>query len=112
MYVILGPPVIDYISSAITIVEGNITTFTCNATNDPDAIYPLNIEWYKSDGDQDMEDNLIMNVTGKPRLSLQFDPVDPSHDGIYKCKAFNNPESYTVLSTSLTVECKYICMYL
>ena len=103
---------INYISSAITTVEGNVTTLTCNATNDPDANLALHIEWYKSDGDRDKEDNhLIVSATGKSQLLLQFNPVDPTHDGIYKCKAYNHRESFTELSTTLTVECKYICGY-
>ena len=114
---ILGLPVIDYISNAMTSVEGEITTFTCNATNDPDAmeIYQLQIEWYKSNGDQVEQDNRTVitddvQVTGEVQSTLQFNPVDPTDNGTYKCRASNHPEFHAELSTSLTVECTYICI--
>ena len=114
---ILGPPVIDYISNAMTSVEGNIATFIFNATNDPDymAIYQLQIEWYKCNGDQVEQDNCTVitddvQVTDKLQSSLQFNPVDPADNGTYKCRASNHPEFYAELSTSLTVECMYICI--
>ena len=116
---ILGRPVINYISSAMTSVEGNIATLTCNATNDPDAvaIYQLRIEWYRSNGDKVYQGNhtaIIVDgqITGELRSSLQFDPVDPADNGTYKCRASNHPEFYAELSTSLTVECMWLIMYM
>ena len=74
------------------------------------ATYQLKIEWYNSNGDKVYQDNRTAinvdgEITGELRSSLQFDPVDPADNGIYKCRASNHPEFYAEINTSLTVEC-------
>ena len=101
-------------------LEGSKVILSCNATNDPDAVHPLQIYWYNSDGEQvtsNGEDVLVHNHTDPDSDQLQsmilFNHVNYSDDGTYTCRAFNDPNSTTDMNTTLTVECKYsICIHL
>ena len=112
---LLGQPTIDYISDPIISVEGNATSLICSATNDPDANIPSQIQWYKPNGGQvkQVDSRFVINndnnITGKLQSVLLIDPITLDDDGVYKCRAFNHPESYAELSTSLTVECTSTC---
>ena len=86
---------------------------SCNATNDPDAIHPLQVYWYNSDGDQVISDGehvLAYNHTDPDSKQTQsvilFNHVNRTDDGTYTCRAFNDPYSTTEKVTTLTVECK------
>ena len=110
----VGSPSITYYSSGITVFEGNKVKLVCNATNDRDAIDPVQISWYngtqlvKSHGKfvtiydkHDVVTNQIYSV-------LVLDSVNITDVGEYICRAFNNPLCYTENKINLTVECKFI----
>jgi len=89
---------------------------SCNATNDPDAVHPLQMHWYNSDGEQvtsDGEHVLVYNHSDPDSDHVQsmilFDHVNRSDDGTYTRRAFSDPNSTADLNTTLTVECK-CCM--
>ena len=97
-------------SISFTSVEGKKTSLMCNATNDVDAIHPVQVNWYK--GNQlvipDGRRVLIYhktNTTSEIESVILFDPVNHTDDGDYTCKSFNDPLSYTEVTTTLTVEC-------
>ena len=94
-------------------VEGNKVKLSCNATNDPDAVHPLQVYWYNSDGDQVISDGehvLVYNSIGpgsdQAQSVILFDHVNRTDDGTYTCRAYNDPNSTADKNTSLTVECK------
>ena len=45
-YIYLAAPTINNYSNGIVAFEGNKVNLICNATNDPDAIDPVQISWY------------------------------------------------------------------
>ena len=88
----------------------------CNATNDEDAVNPLTIAWYNSEGEKvESNDEHILAlsttdpVTGQVQSVLLFDPVNHTDGGEYTCHAFNDNDCYTEDKTILTVKCK--CIY-
>ena len=90
----------------------------CNATNDVDAINPLSIDWYNSDGVKLVADErhvLVYSttdpVTGQVQSVLLFDPVNHTDSGEYTCHAFNDNDCYTEDKTNLIVECEIIWSY-
>ena len=113
--IILGKPLILDISSNRVSLEGSKVNLSCNATNDPDAVHPLHVYWYNSDGNQvtsDGEHVLVYNHTdsssGQVQSVILFDHVNRSDDGTYTCRAFNDPNSTTDMNTTLTVECTLV----
>ena len=42
---------------------------------------------------------------------LTLDPVNPTDDGVYTCRAFNHPDSYTESKTTLVIECELNSIY-
>jgi len=82
----------------------------CNATNDIDAPHPVQVNWYK-------DNQPLRTVGGRVRVYSKFntsneiisvlliDPVNYTDDGEYTCKSFNDPLSFTEVTTNLTVEC-------
>ena len=84
----------------------------CTATNDEDAVNPLTIAWYNSEGEK-VESNdehlLVYNttdpLTGQVQLVLLFDPVNHTDSGEYTCHAFNDNDCYTEDKIILTVKC-------
>jgi len=48
----------------------------------------------------------VDQTTGQVQSVLVFDSVNRSKTGIYTCRAYNDPESYSEKSTTLVVECK------
>jgi len=96
------------------VLEGSKVKLSCNATNDPDAVHPLQIHWYNSYGDQvtsDGEHVLVYNFTDpdsdQAQSMILFDHVNRTDAGIYTCRAFNDPNSTVNENITLTVECKY-----
>ena len=113
IYLFTGPPTITYISNPQLTVEGNKTSLTCNATNDEDAVDSLQILWYKTKdnvtitGQQDaVLEKSKTNITTRLQSTISFDSIGRNDDGEYTCQAFNHPQLYTELMTSVTVECK------
>ena len=86
----------------------------CNATNDVDAINPAQVIWYhggmvvKPDGKHVTINNLGNNATGQIQSVLSFDSVNYTNDGVYTCRALNDPLSFTEKNVKLSVECKSI----
>ena len=85
----------------------------CNATNDADAIHPLQVYWYNSEGIQIQSKgkhiiayNQTDKINDQAQAVLQFKPVRRSDDGTYTCRAYNDPLSYSEGKAVLTVECK------
>ena len=110
----LEKPVISAISSDIAILEGSKVKLFCNATSDPDAIHPLQVYWYNSDGDQVISDGehvLAYNHTdqniNQAQSVILFDHVNRTDDGTYTCRAFIDLRFTADKNTTLTVECKY-----
>ena len=107
----IGPPVISFITNSTVSLEGNNVNLTCKATNDPDAVNALQVHWYKGDIIiKDDGSNIVEMLSDKNRTIksvLLFEPVNHSHDGVYRCRAFNHPLSYSEAKVNLTVECKF-----
>ena len=94
-----------------TTFEREKVNLVCNATNDIDAVHPVQVNWYKG--------NQLLRPDGRrvlvyPKLNtsneivsvLLFDPVNHTDDGEYTCRFFNDPLSFTEVTTTLTVECE------
>ena len=113
------PPLITYISGKTVSFEGRKVKLTCNATNDVDADYPVQIIWYNFIGKQVQIVNkhvLIYSntnsITGEIQSVLLFDPVNHTDTGMYTCRAYNHPQCYNEDKVNLTVECEcYLCMH-
>ena len=111
--VVTEPPSITYISDQTVSFEGRKVKLTCNATDDVDADYPVQIKWYNSKGKQVEIVNKqvliysnINNVTGEIQSVLLFDPVNHTDTGRYTCRAYNHPQCYNEDKVNLTVECE------
>jgi len=111
---ISGPPTITYISNAAVSFEGKKIKLTCNATNDEDADYAVQIKWYNSNGKQVQIVNKHVlvysntnNVTGEIQSVLLFDPVNHTDTGMYTCRAYNHHQCYNEDKANLTVECEF-----
>jgi len=109
----VGTPTITFITNNTTTFEGNKLSLRCNVTNDEDAINPLTVAWYKSDGTElnAMPNHLLLYNTTNPgtgevQLVLLFDPVHYSDSEKYTCHALNDKDCFTQAKTKLTVECK------
>lgn len=94
-------------------LEDDEVYLLCNATNDADAIHPLQVYWYdsegtkvESDGKQILAYNHTDTLYGKAQSVLQFKPVKRSNDGTYTCRAYNDPLSFSEGEAVLTVQCK------
>ena len=105
-------PSITYYSPAIVAFEGNKVNLVCNATNDADAINPVQVSWYygtmlvKPEGEYVKINNERNNATGEIHSVLSFNPINYTNDGAYTCRAFNDPLSFTENKIQVTVECK------
>ena len=112
-YVVSEPPSITYVSDKTVSFEGRKVKLTCNATNNVDAEYPIQIKWYNSKGKQVQIVNKHVlihsntnNVTGEIQSVLLFDPVNHTDTGMYTCRAYNHPQCYNEDKINLTVECE------
>ena len=110
----VGPPTIEFISQSGISYDGNKVVLSCNASNDVDAVLPLRISWYNSEGAvvKSSERHLLYSttdeVTGQVQSVLLFDPVSYTDSGEYTCRVSNHNESYAESKTNVTVECKNI----
>jgi len=114
-YLMKGPPTINFISNSTISFEGIKVYLICDATNDFDAVSPLKINWYNSEGvilESDDRHILVRNttdqVTGQVQSVLLFDPVTHTDSGEYTCHAFNDDDCYTEDKIDLTVECETV----
>ena len=113
----VGPPVITFISNSTVSLEGDKVNLLCTAINDVYANYSLQINWYKGNKliMPDRKRILLYNETVKDSRQLKsiitLDPVNPTDDGVYTCRAFNHPDSYTESKTNLIIECKLNSIY-
>lgn len=110
----IGPPNITYYSKGRITFEGNKVTLVCNATNDRDAVDPVQISWYngtqlvKSNGKFVTIYNKHDAVTDQIYSVLVFGSVNITDDAEYVCRAFNNLFCYTENKINLTVECEFV----
>ena len=111
---ISAPPIINYYSPAIVTFEGNDVELVCSATNDADAINLVQVSWYyrsmliKPDGENVVINNTRDNATDEIRSVLSFNSINSTDDGVYTCRAYNNPQSFTENQIKVTVECELI----
>jgi len=110
-----GPPIIANITNDSVAFEGNRTALMCNVVNDKDAVNPLTVFWYNSEGEKLKSNaghlyvyNTTDPVTGQVQSVLLFDPVNHTDSGEYTCRAFNDDDYYTENKFVLTVKCKFI----
>ena len=109
---ILAPPIINYYSPAIVTFEGNEVELVCSATNDVHAINPVQVSWYyRSMLIKPDEENVAINITrdnatDKIHSVLSFNSINSTNDGVYTCRAYNNPQSFTENQIKVTVECE------
>ena len=114
---LLGPPIIKFISSHPVVSEGKEVNLSCIASNDDDARGPLHIVWLTPDGVRIVSNGLHLSVhyinhtvSGQVESILSFHSVNRSDDGEYTCQAFNRKvnrrKPYAKRKTNLTVECK------
>ena len=113
-YLSLGSPSIRYYSNGLVTFERKKVTLICNATNDGDAIDPVQIGWYngtqllKSDGKHVTIYNKHDTATDQIHSILVLDSINSTDAGEYICRAFNNPLCYTENKINLTVECEFV----
>lgn len=113
MDILLGPPVINFISSNTIAFEGKEVKLSCIAANDDEAEDPLYIQWLNPDGVK-IDSNtthysihyINHTVSGQLQSVLSFNSVNRTDDGEYTCQAFNHIKYLTEWKTNLTVECK------
>ena len=113
-YICIGPPVIIFISNSTVSLEGDKVNLLCTAINDIHANHPLQINWYKGNDHELIKPNskriLLYNETVKDSRQLKsiltLDPVNPTDDGVYMCRAFNHPDLYFESKTNLSIECE------
>jgi len=108
-----GQPTITFISNDTASLEGNEIYLYCNASNDADAVHPLQVYWYNSEGTQVETDgkhittyNVTDKIADKAQSVLKFSNTARFDGGTYYCKAYNDPKSYSEKEVILTIECK------
>ena len=102
----------------MTYLEGDKTRLVCNATNDVDAVNPVQITWlYKNLTSVQchpvVPDNSrviiydVENSSGRQLHSTLFlDPINRTDEGVYICKASNHQQSNTESSTKVMITSK------
>ena len=107
-----GPPVIIFISNSTVSMEGDKVNLLCTAINDVHTNHSLQINWYKGNDliIPDSKHISLYNETVKNSRQLKsiltLDPVNPTDDGVYTCRAFNHPDLYSESKTNLSIECE------
>jgi len=91
----------------------------CYATNDEDAVNPLTVAWYNSEGIilETTHSHILIysttdSVSGQVQSALLFDHVNNTDSGEYTCRAFNDRDCSTENKTNLIVECKEYYAYM
>ena len=90
-------------------MEGDKVNLLCIVKNDPHANYSLQVKWYKGNKliTPDGKRIIIRNKSSRRlKSTLVFNPVNPTDDGVYTCRAFNHPNLYSKLRINLAVECE------
>ena len=114
MLLFSGSPKVTYYSNRTVAFEGNKVNFICNATNDEDAIKPVQISWYNGtqllepDGKHVIIYNEYDNMTDEIHSILILDSINTTDHGQYICRAYNDPLCYTEEKINLTVECEFV----
>jgi len=110
-----GPPKIVSLTDDVTVAEGSSVNFTCNVTNDPEAVGIQNgtILWFGVDnsrinngGRYSIESSSRDDYMESFISTLTIDPVLRPDHGTYRCQAFNNIDLRVSEDTDLTVECE------
>ena len=104
-----GPPS-GSISKSTTSFEGEKVDLMCHATSDIDAPHPVQVDWYKDNQLMRPDGGRVLvysklNTSNEIVSVLLFDPVNHTDDGDYTCRSFNDPLSFTEVTTTLTVQC-------
>ena len=110
----LGPAKITYISPDMTYLEGTKVRLVCNVTNDADAINQVQIAWfyknsssYQVASSNNHEIHHVENsTTGQSYSILHFNSVNRTDEGVYICRASNDPQSRTESTTESSTEVK------
>ena len=116
-FMYLGPPIITYITPDMTYLEGTKATLICNATNDADAVNEIQITWLSKNSTSSYliapsNNRIIHNVgnstSGQSYSMLLFNPVNRTDEGVYVCRASNQPQSSTESSTEVKITSKNV----
>ena len=113
-YTYIGPPFIVSLSNDTVVFEGDIVSFMCEVSNDPDAIEDVTFRWFYNNEHRlsNQEDRININNTVETHPSrtvvgtLTIDPVILHDTGQYTCSALNHAEQMVHNTTQLTVRCK------
>jgi len=115
MTVTSGPPNIVSLTDDVTTAEGSSVNFTCDVTDDPEAVDSQNviILWFGVDGIR-INDGSRYNIENSSRdnymesfiSTLTINPVLRQDHGTYRCQAFNNIVLRVSEDTDLTIECE------
>ena len=115
MTVTLGPPKIVSLTDDVTAAEGSSVNFTCDVTNDPEAVGTQNVTilWFGVDNGR-ITNGGRYNINSSSRddfmesfiSTLTIDPVLRQDHGTYRCQAFNDIVLRVSEDTDLTVECE------
>ena len=115
IYLYIGPPTV-YLSNVTVSYESGKASLNCNATNDTDAVNPLQIEWYYPNGSLIISDKRkifldFVKVNNQLRSTLILVLLSRSDSGNYTCQAIHDLQSYTKATTNLIVQCKLAICY-
>ena len=93
--------------------EGDKVNLMCNAINDDDAPYPVQVNWYKDNQPLRPDGRRVhvypqLNTDHQMKSVLLFNSVRRTDNGVYTCRASNHQSSYVNLSTNLIVECELL----
>ena len=115
MTVTSGPPKIVSLTDDVTAAEGSSVNFTCDITNDPEAVGTQNVTilWFGVDGIRitnggryNIESSSRDNYMESFISTLTIDSVLRPDHGTYRCQAFNIIYLRDSEDTDLTVECE------
>ena len=102
----------------MTYLEGNKTILVCNATNDADAANQVQITWFYKNLTSVhpvVPDNSRVNISNHSSSSrelhsrLSIGPINRNDEGIYVCKASNDPQSSNESGTKVMIKSKLTC---
>ena len=100
----------------VTAAEGSSIIFTCDVTNNPEAVGTQNVTilWFGVDngrinngGRYSIESSSRDDYMESFISTLTIDPVLHPDHGIYRCQAFNIIDLIVSKDTDLTVECEW-----
>ena len=107
-----GPPNINFISNSTVLLEGKKIQLICISTNDPDAINPLKVTWYNSNGIQlakldlkhvSVYDEPVDETASQVKSVITFDPVKYFDTGKYTTNNAGNRNQTTKTNVLVNV---------